>query len=71
MPQRRVRPDHGQRPHRIDPLLVKAAATTAGFALDEESSILANPADDHTKGVFDDAVRGKTDQFLLRYKKPA
>jgi predicted methyltransferase len=57
--------------HRIDPMIVKAAATQAGFVLDEESSILANPADDHTKGVFDDAIRGKTDQFLLRYKKPA
>ena len=56
--------------HRIDPLPVKAMATTAGFALDEESTLLANPADDHTKGVFDPAVQGKTDQFLLRYKKP-
>jgi predicted methyltransferase len=56
--------------HRIDPMIIKAAATTAGFVLDEESSILANPADDHTKGVFDDSIRGKTDQFLLRYKKP-
>ena len=56
--------------HRVDPLIVKAAATTAGFTLDEESSILANPSDDHTKGVFDDSIRGKTDQFLLRYKKP-
>jgi predicted methyltransferase len=57
--------------HRIDPALVKAAATAAGFVLDEESAILANPADDHTKPVFDDSIRGKTDQFLLRYKKPA
>jgi predicted methyltransferase len=56
--------------HRIDPMIIKAAATTAGFVLDEESSILANPSDDHAKGVFDDSIRGKTDQFLLRYKKP-
>ncbi|HEX5006790.1 MAG TPA: methyltransferase domain-containing protein [Hyphomonadaceae bacterium] len=56
--------------HRIDPMIVKASATAAGFTLDEESSILANPSDDHTKGVFDDSIRGKTDQFLLRYKKP-
>ena len=56
--------------HSIDPMQVKALATAGGFALDEESTILANPADDYTKGVFDDAVRGKTDQFLLRYKKP-
>lgn len=56
--------------HRIDPMAVKALATTAGFALDEESALLANPADDHTKGVFDPSIQGKTDQFLLRYKKP-
>lgn len=56
--------------HRIDPMLVKAAATTAGFVLEEESALLANPADDHTKGVFDPAIRRHTDQFLLRYKKP-
>jgi predicted methyltransferase len=56
--------------HRIDPMVVKAAATTAGFALDEESGMLANTEDDHSKNVFDPAIRGKTDQFLLRYKKP-
>jgi predicted methyltransferase len=56
--------------HRIDPMVVKAAATTANFALEEESALLANAEDDHTKGVFDKAIQGKTDQFLLRYKKP-
>jgi predicted methyltransferase len=56
--------------HRIDPMVVKAAATTAGFALEEESPLLANPADDHTKNVFDKTIQGHTDQFLLRYKKP-
>jgi predicted methyltransferase len=57
--------------HRIDPAIIKTAAEAAGFVLEEESAALANAADDHTKGVFDDTVRGKTDQFLLRYKKPA
>jgi len=56
--------------HRIDEAAVKAEVLTAGFVLDGESSILANPADDHTKMVFDPAIRGKTDQFLLRFKKP-
>jgi predicted methyltransferase len=49
---------------------VKALATAANFTLDEESNLLANSADDHTKGVFDPSIQGKTDQFLLRYKKP-
>jgi predicted methyltransferase len=57
--------------HRIDPAIIKASIEAAGFVLEEESALLANPADDYTKGVFDPAVRGKTDQFLLRYRKPA
>lgn len=56
--------------HRIDPARVKADILAAGFKMDGESSILANKGDDHTKNVFDDSVRGHTDQFLFRFKKP-
>src|SRR6202046_1602990 len=56
--------------HRIDPARVKTDVLAAGFKLDAESAILANTADDHTKKVFDPAVRGHTDQFLFRFKKP-
>jgi predicted methyltransferase len=56
--------------HRIDGARVKADVLAAGFKLDGQSSILANPSDDHTKNVFDPAVRGHTDQFLYRFKKP-
>jgi predicted methyltransferase len=56
--------------HRIDPARVKADVLAAGFKFDASSSILANPSDDHSKGVFDPAVRGHTDQFLYRFKKP-
>lgn len=56
--------------HRIDPATVKAEVIAAGFKLDGESAILANPTDDHTKMVFNPAIRGKTDQFLLRFRKP-
>jgi predicted methyltransferase len=56
--------------HRIDPAAVKAEAAAAGFKLDGESTIFANPADDHTKMVFNPALRGHTDQFLLRFRKP-
>jgi predicted methyltransferase len=56
--------------HRIDPARVKADLLAAGFKLDGESSILANPADDHTKKVFDPSIRGHTDQFLFRFRKP-
>ena len=44
--------------------------TAAGFVLDASSDVLKNPADDLSLNVFDPAIRGKTDQFLLRFKKP-
>lgn len=56
--------------HRIDPARVKADAIAAGFKFDGESGILANPGDDHSKNVFDPSIRGKTDQFLYRFRKP-
>jgi predicted methyltransferase len=56
--------------HRIDPAFVKAEVIAAGFIFDGESKVLANPADDHSKGVFDPAVRGHTDQFIYRFRKP-
>jgi predicted methyltransferase len=56
--------------HRIDPARVKQDVLAAGFELDAESSMLTNPSDDHTKSAFDPTVRGRTDQFLFRFKKP-
>ncbi len=56
--------------HRIDSAIVIAELEGAGFVLDGESDVLANPEDDHTKGVFDPSVRGKTDRYVLRFKKP-
>ena len=56
--------------HRIDEAAVKREVEAAGFVLDAESNILANPADDHSKNVFDGSIRGRTDQFLLRFRKP-
>ena len=57
--------------HRIDPAVVKRDFAKAGFVFDAESRVLAHPDDDHTKLVFDDSIRGKTDQFVYRFKKPA
>jgi predicted methyltransferase len=56
--------------HRIEEKLVRDAALAAGFRL-EASDLLRNPADDHTRGVFDPEIRGKTDRFLLKLTKPA
>ncbi len=57
--------------HRIDAAALKAEVTAAGFVFDGESKLLASPADDRSKNVFDPAIRGKTDQFVFRFKKPA
>ena len=56
--------------HRVDPAIVLAAAKAAGFRFDARSDILANPADDRAKMVFDPTVRRHTDQFLFRFVKP-
>jgi predicted methyltransferase len=55
--------------HRMQLPQARDVLTRAGFTIEAESSLLANPADDHTKGVLDPAVRGKTDQFLIRARK--
>jgi predicted methyltransferase len=55
--------------HRYDVEAVKKEVTAAGFKLDGESNVLRNPADDLSKGVFDAAVRGHTDQFVLKFRK--
>ena len=56
--------------HRIDPAVVKSEMAAAGFAFDGETNVLANPSDPHTMIVFDPSIRGKTDQFAFRFKKP-
>ncbi len=56
--------------HRIDEAVVKKEVEAAGFRLVAESNILRNKADDRTAKVFDLAIRGKTDQFVLKFRKP-
>lgn len=56
--------------HRVDRAVVVAMAKAAGFTLEAESDFLANPEDPRTITVFDPAIRGKTDQFALRFRKP-
>ena len=63
-------PETGHTLHRIDPELAINDIEAAGFELEDTSDVLKNPDDDHTKLVFDPAIRGKTDQFVLRFRKP-
>ena len=56
--------------HRIDPAQVRKEVEAAGFVFDGENKALSNPADDRSLKVFDPALRGRTDQFVLRFRKP-
>lgn len=56
--------------HRIDPATVRADFERAGFVFDGELALLRNPEDDHTKGVFDASIRGRTDRFVYRFRRP-
>jgi len=57
--------------HRIDPEVVKKEMTAAGFVFDGSSDALHNAADPLTAKVFDASIRGHTDQFIFRFRKPA
>lgn len=56
--------------HRIDPAVVRADFERAGFRLENESSLLRNPADVHALSVFDKSIRGQTDRAVLKFRKP-
>ena len=54
----------------IDRAIVIADLELAGFVLAAENDLLRNPEDDYSLGVFDPSVRGKTDRFMLLFRKP-
>jgi predicted methyltransferase len=56
--------------HRIDPKVVLADFRRAGFTFVGSSNVLRNPADKHELMVFDPKIRGKTDRFVYKFRKP-
>jgi predicted methyltransferase len=54
--------------HRMELAAARDVLTKAGFRIEAESAVLANPADDHTKPVRD--LARHTDQLLIRARKP-
>ncbi|MFI4934189.1 MAG: class I SAM-dependent methyltransferase [Caulobacterales bacterium] len=56
--------------HRIDEAAVKAEVEAAGFKLKGESDALKNPADTRKVAIFDPSIKSKTDQFILKFRKP-
>ena len=57
--------------HRIDPAAAKKEIMSAGFEYVGQSKVLHNPKDPHTNKVFDPSIRGHTDQFIYKFRKPA
>jgi predicted methyltransferase len=56
--------------HRIDPATVIAQVQAAGFVLEARSELLSNPQDDHDKLIFAPEIKGHTDKFVLKFRKP-
>lgn len=55
--------------HRGDAAATRAELEAAGFRYDGASTVLAATGDPHTASVFAPEIRGKTDQFVYRFKK--
>jgi predicted methyltransferase len=56
--------------HRIDPEIVKQEVLAAGFTFVGASNLLHQASDPRTAKVFDPGIRGRTDQFILKFRKP-
>ncbi|MBM4219389.1 MAG: class I SAM-dependent methyltransferase [Gammaproteobacteria bacterium] len=55
--------------HRIEESFARQDIESRGFALEKSWDGYRNPGDDHSRLVFDPAVRGKTDRFTHLYRK--
>jgi predicted methyltransferase len=56
--------------HRIDQATLRREVEAAGWVFEAESQVLRNPGDPRTASVFDPSIRGHTDQFVMRFRKP-
>jgi predicted methyltransferase len=56
--------------HRIDPAVVRREVEAAGFIFEGQASFLKDPKDPMTVSVFDKSIRGETDQFVFKFRKP-
>lgn len=57
--------------HRIEQADVRSELEAVGFVFEAESQVLRNPADNRSERVFEADIRGHTDQFVMRFRKPA
>jgi predicted methyltransferase len=57
--------------HRVDAELVKKEILAAGFEWVGESDLLRRPNDERTINVFTPEIRGKSDRFVFKFRKPS
>ncbi len=57
--------------HRIERYTAIEDIAKSGFVLAEETDLLENPQDPMNVNVFQQELRGHTNQFVLKFKKPA
>jgi predicted methyltransferase len=62
--------ENNEQLHRIEESRVDVAVKAAGFEIEAKSDLLRNADDDRKKTVFDPEIRGKTDRFVMRLRKP-
>jgi predicted methyltransferase len=56
--------------HRIEAAELRRQVEAAGFIFEEQSDAVSSALDGHTLSVFDEAIRGRTDRFVFRFRKP-
>jgi len=56
--------------HRIEPEIMTALITKAGFEIEAASDLLANADDDHLQSIYTDGLRYRTDRIMIRARKP-
>jgi predicted methyltransferase len=56
--------------HRIEGAELRRQVEAAGFVFEGESDAVRVPADDLTLSVFDESIRGRSDRFVYRFRKP-
>ena len=56
--------------HRMTEADARRVAEEAGFTIEAESDLLAQPDDNPLRSIFDPMLARRTDQFLLRLRRP-
>ena len=61
--------DTAQNLHRIDPQRIKDDLSGSCFSFEGEINVLRNPDDDHSKPMFAEGIRGRTDRVVYKYRR--